>query len=394
MARCSGADGVETEDAAEALGNSERASAMLALAGRSAALAPALISVWRRRDVVSHPGMALAAVSVMVADLSWLAHRALAPPQPASVLKSPVVDTVGSVAALALAGGTGDPQVVSSFTVGLLLGSSSSLALTASIPAGLAGTAASTWVATLLAKRGKMLTNWEPLVGAAVAFYATGRLARYLARAEAERIGRLAKRRDDDRRGLEQLRTELAVQRERDAQHRVIHQHALQVLEMVAGDWDLSAECVRTHARRESEYLRRMIAGEDPWIVDGDLGRELRAVAEDFAPLGLAVELDISDECGEQEPVSCAALVHATREALINVRKHAAVDTAMLTAQLDDDGGVVVEIVDEGVGFDATVPGSGLRRDVLSLMEEVGGSASVDSRPGRGARVTLAVPSR
>lgn len=96
------------------------------------------------------------------------------------------------------------------------------------------------------------------------------------------------------------------------------------------------------------------------------------------------------------------ALFEVSRELLFNVAKHAGVDHASINARRTD-AGYVVEVVDEGVGFDpdslCTSPdegrdacgGVGLAaiRQRLSL---IGGSLTIDSTPGRGTRARAFVP--
>jgi signal transduction histidine kinase len=57
---------------------------------------------------------------------------------------------------------------------------------------------------------------------------------------------------------------------------------------------------------------------------------------------------------------------------------------------------VQITVRDHGVGFDVrqTGPGFGLRQSVIARLEEVDGTVSVWSEPGRGTRVTLWAPAR
>lgn len=95
-----------------------------------------------------------------------------------------------------------------------------------------------------------------------------------------------------------------------------------------------------------------------------------------------------------------SVIYHAVRELLINAAKHArATMVRVLVAR--GDQALRVEVIDDGVGFDAcdindnraTGDGFGLfnvRRRICHL----GGSFGVQSRPGQGTRVTLAMPFR
>jgi signal transduction histidine kinase len=90
-----------------------------------------------------------------------------------------------------------------------------------------------------------------------------------------------------------------------------------------------------------------------------------------------------------------AAVAGAVGEALTNAAKHGDAGHATIYAEAGDDGGLFCSVKDDGHGFDpATTPeGVGLSRSIRGRLADVGGTASVDSRPGRGAEVVLRVPS-
>lgn len=91
--------------------------------------------------------------------------------------------------------------------------------------------------------------------------------------------------------------------------------------------------------------------------------------------------------------VVAAALCHGAREALTNVVRHAGVDEATVTVRRDDDGGgVVVEVSDDGAGFDPDrVSGHryGVTRSLVARMARTGGRTRITSRPGRGTAVRM-----
>lgn len=85
------------------------------------------------------------------------------------------------------------------------------------------------------------------------------------------------------------------------------------------------------------------------------------------------------------------ALADSTAAALSNVARHAPGATTRLRLHREADA-VVVELVDDGPGFDPdAVPAHryGLRESVRGRMAELGGRAEIDSAPGRGTRVRL-----
>ncbi|MGZ4592824.1 MAG: sensor histidine kinase [Actinomycetes bacterium] len=92
------------------------------------------------------------------------------------------------------------------------------------------------------------------------------------------------------------------------------------------------------------------------------------------------------------------ALYFVAVEALGNSRKHAGA-TEIAVALAERGGQVVLEVHDDGTGFEPTVPanGSGLQH-MADRMAALGGQLVVDSRPGAGtwvtARAPLSVPQR
>ena len=98
----------------------------------------------------------------------------------------------------------------------------------------------------------------------------------------------------------------------------------------------------------------------------------------------------------ELSPAAEIQLFHIVQEALNNVRKHARAPTATVTAAAED-GELVVEVADDGQGFDpARVSSIGWPRFGLQTMREraqsIGGRFELESRPGAGTRVRVRVP--
>jgi two-component sensor histidine kinase len=86
-----------------------------------------------------------------------------------------------------------------------------------------------------------------------------------------------------------------------------------------------------------------------------------------------------------------AAVVQATREALVNAARHAAVTEVSLYAEIEPER-VTVFVRDRGVGFDrASVPGDrhGVAGSIEGRMGRHGGTAAVRSTPGAGTEVEL-----
>jgi PAS domain S-box-containing protein len=82
------------------------------------------------------------------------------------------------------------------------------------------------------------------------------------------------------------------------------------------------------------------------------------------------------------------------QEALTNVARHARVRAAMVHVRLDD-GVLVVEVSDEGRGFDPRRVAPGTSSGLSGMQERaslLGGSLKLDSSPGAGVRLTAELP--
>ena len=104
-----------------------------------------------------------------------------------------------------------------------------------------------------------------------------------------------------------------------------------------------------------------------------------------------AVEVDLPDAGALPMPLRRELLL-ILKEALHNAQRHA--EAGRVDVRLGRDGADLVLVVeDDGVGFDpaAVASGHGLR-SLRTRAERVGGALAVDSAPGRGTRVRLAVP--
>jgi signal transduction histidine kinase len=107
------------------------------------------------------------------------------------------------------------------------------------------------------------------------------------------------------------------------------------------------------------------------------------------------IELEIDDEL-PADPVRDAEVLRIAQEALQNVIKHA--DARRVRVKLHAaDGRLVLEVEDDGAGFDPGAAGIRSRRLGLTSMEEraqrAGGTLEIRSTPGAGTRVHLEIAS-
>jgi signal transduction histidine kinase len=106
-----------------------------------------------------------------------------------------------------------------------------------------------------------------------------------------------------------------------------------------------------------------------------------------------AIDLDVDDEVAS-DPARDAEVLRIAQEALSNALRHA--DATLIAVRLHStEGRMVLEVEDDGAGFDLDAPGLRSRRLGLTSMEErarrLGGALALRSAPGAGTTVRLEV---
>ncbi len=137
---------------------------------------------------------------------------------------------------------------------------------------------------------------------------------------------------------------------------------------------------------------RQMRAYVDGTDQPGDVEGCLRSVVELYPTMAPRLVLHLADGVVVDDDVA-VSLRQAVDTALSNVQQSAPDASVVLTAE-SEDRRVVVTIVDDGPGFDAsvTVPGFGIAETLGRQLELVGGVGTVTSRPGVGTQVEIVVP--
>ncbi|WP_350277473.1 sensor histidine kinase [Kribbella sp. HUAS MG21] len=150
-------------------------------------------------------------------------------------------------------------------------------------------------------------------------------------------------------------------------------------------------------ARENLAEARALIAAFTPIALsEATLTEVLRRQAERFAAetgVDVRVSLDLpDDEVAALPQAQQVVLLRSAQEALANVRKHAAATQVLITLGLSD-GGVWIEIRDDGSGFAPGAVSGGFGLNAMrGRVEESGGTVSVESRPGHGTRVQVLIP--
>ena len=106
------------------------------------------------------------------------------------------------------------------------------------------------------------------------------------------------------------------------------------------------------------------------------------------------ITLELADELAA-DPERDPEILRIAQEALHNALRHAQADHVAVRLRTDD-GRLLLEVADDGVGFDPSAPELRSRHLGLTSMEEraarLGGRVEVESAPGAGTTVRLAVP--
>ncbi|MQA73837.1 MAG: histidine kinase [Solirubrobacterales bacterium] len=188
---------------------------------------------------------------------------------------------------------------------------------------------------------------------------------------------------------------------ERRRLERDLHDGAQQRLVSLALDLRLARDAARTDPERSEELLdgaaeeleralgelRELARGIHPAVLsDRGLDPAVEAIAN-RAPLAV----EVVGRLGERvpEPVELAAYF-VVSEALTNVAKYA--HAAQATVRVErENGRVVVEVADDGVGGADPQRGTGLR-GLADRIAALGGRLDVDSRPEGGTMVRARIP--
>jgi signal transduction histidine kinase len=156
-------------------------------------------------------------------------------------------------------------------------------------------------------------------------------------------------------------------------------------------------ERVRDLAREALAELRSLIFGLRPAELERDgLEGVLRKEANMLQRVhGVKVRVEAEGEAPVIEAACAGEILRIVEEALHNAVTHARADTVTVHLR-GSDHAMRVEVADDGIGFDPTDPELRSRHLGLTSMEErareIGGTLTLDARPGSGTVVSVEVP--
>ena len=163
-------------------------------------------------------------------------------------------------------------------------------------------------------------------------------------------------------------------------------------------------------ARAEIRYLRDLLRRElgdvrafitqlrPPLLDEVGLNGAIRDHASALeAAAGVTVDLDLVAPPERLGDAQQTVVLRITQEALQNIRRHAAAGHVAISSRLEPGGDWVLEIVDDGRGFDPDLAREGMSRSFgLRFMREraelIGAAVEVASRPSAGTRVCVTIP--
>ncbi|HZG93555.1 MAG TPA: ATP-binding protein [Mycobacteriales bacterium] len=172
---------------------------------------------------------------------------------------------------------------------------------------------------------------------------------------------------------------------------------ALARAELCVGDSEAIRRATDYVADAEEQVRAVMARTRPPALRDGDLATAIDNMRRELDQrYALQVDVRWPEEAHPLPLVSAITIYRFFQESLLNVVKHADVDWAVATLDIDDEW-VTATVADEGPGFDPAAVRSDKGRHVgLGLLRErarlAGGSVDVASMPSAGTTLRLRLP--
>ena len=174
-----------------------------------------------------------------------------------------------------------------------------------------------------------------------------------------------------------------------------LHDSVLQTLALIQRRSEDPA-AVASLARRQERDLRDWLTGRDARLGAGGDTTFAAAVTTAAADVERDYPITVEVVTVGDAPLTdeLRAAVAATKEAVVNVAKHAGVPTASVYAEVSADS-VTVYVRDRGTGFEpasVTDDRRGISESMVARMARHGGVAAIASSPGGGTEVELHMP--
>jgi signal transduction histidine kinase len=152
----------------------------------------------------------------------------------------------------------------------------------------------------------------------------------------------------------------------------------------------------REMAREGLVQARRLVWAMRPEILERtSLPQAIERVVEQWAEASeVEAGASITGEACPLPPAVEVALLRAVQEALANVRKHAQASRVCVTLSFMGDL-VVLDVQDDGAGFDPELPGTAGAFGLAAMrerVEQLDGTLIVESMPGGGTTLVVEIP--
>jgi two-component system sensor kinase len=179
-----------------------------------------------------------------------------------------------------------------------------------------------------------------------------------------------------------------------------VNMDVMSVHQRLGPDSPLATRLARASGTLKStvEGMRRIIEDLRPTMLESlGLREAVRSWAKDYADrFSVPVTIDIPDEMPPLPADSPIGLFRIAQEALTNAIRHAKAGSIRLSMRAEE-GNVVLEVVDDGVGIEPRLAGAqrsphgllGIRERAIAM----GGASTIGGGPGgRGTEVRVTVP--
>lgn len=169
--------------------------------------------------------------------------------------------------------------------------------------------------------------------------------------------------------------------------------------ETVVEDALSEIERIKSTMREGLTEIRRFIFDNRPtMLTDRGLAATVRHYVQSYQSIfPMVVSVDIADDVARLEPDQELTAFRVIQESIQNASKHAKANRVDVRIRSCDDGGILVEVEDDGRGFDPErVSAHAMGGAGLKGMEEraalLGATFQVDSRRGEGTKISLRLP--